>query len=134
MLVDDLGALVVTAGLAVINKTLFFGTRPAIPLEIDWTYSFVDTGGAGFEYVQNQLLPAYHFASAQLMARAKDPIVARAKAAALFNVVCAVRNQFLNATVWYLWVRPLQAPFDFGLDERERARIVFNVIALKRPS
>src|SRR5574342_30038 len=133
MLIDDLGALAVSAGLAIINQSLFFGVRAVIPADATWAYSFVDTGGGPPEYVQNQVLPAYEFASAQLMTRAKDPAVARVKAAALFNVVCAVHNQFLNTTVWYLWVRPLQAPFDFGLDERERARIVFNVIALKRP-
>jgi hypothetical protein len=35
---------------------------------------------------------------------------------------------------FYLWVRPIQEPFDLGVDERGRVQLVFNVNARKTPS
>jgi hypothetical protein len=35
---------------------------------------------------------------------------------------------------FYLWIRPLQEPFDLGIDEKGRARVAFNVTTRKTPS
>jgi hypothetical protein len=35
---------------------------------------------------------------------------------------------------FFLWIRPLQEPFDFGLDDKARCRIIFNVTSRKTPS
>lgn len=35
---------------------------------------------------------------------------------------------------FYLEIRPIQEPFDLGLDDEERAKVVFNVSIVKTPS
>jgi hypothetical protein len=53
-------------------------------------------------------------------------------AAAAYAALFKIRNQFINSG-WYKWIKPLQEPADIGLDTTGQARIVFNVIANKRP-
>jgi hypothetical protein len=113
--------------------TVYLSSAANIP-DGDGPYlSLIETGGTGPEYVQNQANPAYQRPALQVVARAKNYVVARGMIAVAYNVLANKRNQTLGS-VWYRSIRPLQEPFDIGLDDRQRARCAFNVLAVKRPS
>lgn len=91
-------------------------------------------GGRAPDYIQNQLPPAYEHPSIQVTARAMDPDVAEAKAREAYNLLAGVRNTIISGGVRYLYLKPMQEPFDGGKDKAGRVKFIFNVMAEKVPS
>lgn len=130
MILSELAALLISEGVV---PSVYLGSAANIPTSDGPYITLVETGGRDPEYVQNAYEPAYQRPAVQLVVRAKSYLVARTTAKSAYDVLSKVRNQMLGS-VWYRSITPLQEPFDIGLDDRQRARVAFNVLAVKRPS
>lgn len=130
---DDLVSLL-SPGVAVYGTSLFVSSRAVIPTGDGPYLALIETGGSGPRRTQNAVAtPAYVQPGAQVIAFASTEPAAKTMITNAYNVLVGVSNRLVGS-VWYLWIRPLQEPFDMGLDEAGRIRIGFNVIALKRPT
>jgi hypothetical protein len=123
------------------NKNLFVSSQKVLPAGAGPFLSLVETGGSTPENTQNStIVPAYQRPGAQIVVRADSYPDAYAMARAAYNSLVKVRNQFVGSGylsptgTWYRKIRPLQEPFDMGLDADGRPRVTFNVIGDKRPS
>lgn len=103
--------------------------------------SIIETGGTNPEFTHNEtIVPAYQHPGAQVVVRAGSYPVAYAMAKAAYFSAVKVRNEFIGSGVvsatgtWYRKIRPLQEPFDIGLDTKGRARCAFNLLGDKRPT
>lgn len=136
---DDLVFLMEDQNVAQAGVNLWYSTRATIPKLPSGQASLVmtETGGAGPEMTHNLVVrPAYLNPSAQLVARAETYAAARSMAQAAWDACFAVRNQYIGSgdtLPWYLWIRPLQEPTDFGVDPAGSIRVGFNVTARMRP-
>lgn len=130
MLLDEISALLIANGVA---SVIYTGSGANLPTGPGPYLSLIESGGTGPEYVQNQSAPAYQRPALQVVARATKYTDARAMIAAAYNVLADKKNQMIGS-VWYRSIRPLQEPFDIGLDDRQRTRVAFNLLAVKRPS
>lgn len=133
MLAADLVAHYQSLNLGTYATDLFTTTKANIPVLASGlpTIQILETGGTAPDHIHNSATrPAYLQPSAQITVRATSPDTARLKAEELFYA-SHVRNAFINSG-WYMWIKPLQNPFDGGVDERGQARFQFNVIGKKR--
>lgn len=139
---DDLVTLL--TDVATLNSDLFTSTKGAPPqVTSGAVLQIIETSGAGVDYtnttrtndgtVQFVPSPAYERPSAAIISRGRTPEAARIKARAAFDAIVGVRNQFVNSG-WYLWIKPVQLPYEVPVDDRAQGRYTFSVIALKRPS
>jgi hypothetical protein len=137
MFLDDLVTILTAAGVGVANVSIFASSKATIPTGAGPYISVSETGGTSPDETHNaarfENMPAYQRPNAQIFVRAASYPVARAKAEAAYSALWNVMNQKING-VWYLSISPLQEPFDFGLDDLNRACIVFNIAAVKRPN
>lgn len=132
----EVGSLIAPAIVPVAQ--LFYSSRanipPLSPTTTDPVYvSLIETGGVPPEYTQDTQGVAYTMTGFQITCRAKSYVTAREIARLIYNALCLVTNQLIGST-WYLAIYPRQEPFDMGLDDVGRIRVVFNVLAWKRPS
>lgn len=128
-LAEDLSALMVGASLMPATS-IFTGRKASIPSgtgAVGPYASIVETGGTAPESIQNTNVPAYRYPACQLTFRASTGTVAWAKARAAWLLISQVRNQTVNGTR-YRSIKPLQEPFDGGVDDKERPTVKFNVI------
>ncbi len=90
--------------------------------------SVIETGGLSPIGTHNEGATALRRPGFQIVARALDPKVARAKAEQAY-LALRVSNQTLGGPsgVRFLWVRPVQEPFELPLDAMGYARMAFNV-------
>lgn len=125
---EDLITVLEADGVGVYGSTIFKGSAASVPmLASGATLVLMETGGSGPENTQNSTqTPAYLRPTAQLSVRANTRPAARAMAEAAYLSLFKIRNQHINSG-WYQFVRPLQEPFDGGVDDRKQVRIVFNV-------
>lgn len=132
--IDDMGVLFLAKGHVIAEGTdLFFSTKARIPDGAGPYVSLIDTGGLSTVRTQNRAkTSAYERPGAQILVRCTNYLTARNKAYELFYDVISVKNEVLN-NVWYLEIRPQQNPFDAGVDQQNRAIVIFNVIPVKRP-
>lgn len=127
----DLTALIIGASLGTAS-TVLRGRKAVIPPGDGPFTVVIPTGGREADYVHNDGgSKSYANPSAQIVVRAKSFDVAMARAKAIEPVLRVV-NTTVSGTV-YLFLRPVQEPFDLGPDESGRARVAFNVVAQKRP-
>jgi hypothetical protein len=127
---EDIIALLESASVGTQNVNIFASTKAAIPKGNGPYLSIVETGGTSPDYIQNQILPAYHKPTAQLTCRAVSYSSARSMLANALNAMCAVNNQTVNGT-FYQSIRPMQEIGDRGLDLIDRPTVGVNVIAEK---
>lgn len=130
MWVDDLGTVLVNAGVGTLGTNIFAGTAATIPTGAGPYLSIIETPGLAPELVQNA--DSYRHPSVQILVRAKSPSAANTMARAAYNALRVIQNQTIGST-WYLSIRPRQEPFDLGVDDNGRARVAFNVLGHNRP-
>jgi hypothetical protein len=141
MFYDDIVTILVTAkvGVAGANAAggIFVSSKAAIPTGAGPYLSISETGGSSPEDTHNAAryssMPAYVRPNAQILVRASSYSVARTMAEAAYSALYSIQNQFING-VWWRETTMLQEPFDFGLDDLNRACVVFNMSAVKRPN
>ena len=132
MFLDDLATRLEDEGVATLGTDLFLSTRAAPPFLASGSLTVVETGGSGPDLFHNKTDGAMtNRPSAQITARAASYQVARALAQNAYDALF-ITNTFINSG-FYLWIRPLQEPFDGGTDDRGHIRVQFNVTANKRP-
>lgn len=113
---------------------LFFGSVVTLPTDkVLPILTIIETGGLAPVYIQNSARPAYQQPAAQIVGRAGSYNTARLTAVAAYNAVLDIENELVNG-VKYLYIRPLQEPFDLGPDDAGRARVAFNVLGYKARS
>jgi hypothetical protein len=120
---------------------MFGSSAKVLPTGAGPFLSVIETGGTTPENTQNSVIvPAYQMPGAQIVVRADSSPVAEAMARAAYNSLVKTRNQLVGSGAvsatgtWYRKIRPLQEPFDLGLDSQGRERWAFNVLGDKRPS
>lgn len=130
---NDLVTLIEAAGVGVLGVDVFESlkaTVPQLPLG-SATVHIVTTGGTSPDHTQNSVLvPAYIQPGAQFTIRAQDPADAERKARLVYDAV-HIRNQFVNSG-WYLWIKPLQEPYELTMLDTDDSRYIFNVICKRR--
>lgn len=130
---DDLAALLEAASVGTLGTDIFTGLKTTVPqLPVpSGSLHIVATGGTSPDETHNDVLtPAYTQPGAQITARASASQDAEAKARAAYAAV-RIRNQFVGSG-WYLWVKPLQEPFELTQEDSDDSRWVFNVIARRK--
>lgn len=130
---EDIAFLMVANNFGTVGTTIFYSTRAKIPNGVGPYTSLIETGGLIADRVHNRPdRPAYTHPGIQVIVRATEYIVARNRAMQIRNLLAAVKNEFVDGT-WYIEMDVQQEPFDQGSDEIGRPKVVFNVIANKRP-
>lgn len=125
--VNDLGSLLVTAGLAEEGVALFYGMLPAEP---DDGLAIVEYAGEAPAYIQETRLPNTESPRAQIVLRNKRYDTGRELIDEIYRAVHQ-SNVTINGT-FYLRIRPLSSPFFLRRDENDRWEFVFNTISTKR--
>lgn len=127
---NDIATVLEAAGIGTYGVNIFLGMRASVPFLPSGmpVLTVIETGGTRPEGTQNSIItPAYLRPGAQLIARSINYDTARSMAEGAYLALFGVRNQFINSG-WYQTIDALQEPFDMGVDEQGRTRIVFNVI------
>lgn len=121
--------------LATRPATLGLGSRTLLPRDPDVAFfvTLIESGGKAPLYVHNTPGAAYVRPGGQVLVRGKDSVVVKAKAQSIWDRLSVVCNQTVNG-VWYLYIEMNQNPWDFGVDDANRSRWVFNVSGWKRPA
>ena len=95
---EELLALLVAAGVGTFGTDIFVGARADIPDGAGPYLSILPRGGTTPLRTHNEIgPPAYQRPSAQLVARAKSSVQARARADAAYEALVGIRNQTVNA-------------------------------------
>jgi hypothetical protein len=116
------------------GKDLTVGSTTKIPTGDGPIVSLHETGGTAPVERQNRVGNPYRRPSTQILVRARQASVARAKIAAVYQAFVGIRNQVIGDN-FYLWIRPVQEPSDMGMpDDQERAQYVFNITAMSGPN
>lgn len=126
---EDLEALAVAEGVASAG-TVLLGPKATVPEGAGPYIHIRDTSGAGFDDTHNQA-GAYEWPSVQIVVTASTLAVATTKARQFYNVIVVKRNATVGSS-FYLSLRPLQLPYDLGLDTSNRPQRVFNVLGHRR--
>lgn len=135
----DLFLLLTQAGYGTFGSTLFQGPRAVIPdvlpVGARAFITLIRTGGLGEEGTHNlsRTTIAYERPSVQVTVRAERPQDAEDVAFELNTNVLNFYDRFINGTWWRTCI-PKQEPFELPLDEKGRARYVFNLEIVKRLS
>ncbi len=124
------------------QTNMFVGTFKVVPSGPGPFLSIIETGGTSPDNTHNAVIkPAYQRPGAQIVCRADTAPAAYAMARAAYNSLVKTTNLYIGSGIlnptgtWYRKIRPLQEPFDIGLDATgNRVRYAFNVLADKRPS
>lgn len=90
--VEEIAALLVAAGVGVLNSTLFLGSAAKIPSGDGPYTSILTTSGTSGLRTHNQSMPAYPRPAARIVVRAKNPVTARATCRAAYTALAGVRN------------------------------------------
>lgn len=135
MFLQDLIYILEHAGIGLTYGTnVFVGSRAILPTGDGPFVVLIETGGSAPEGTHNLTdVPAYVQPSAQVVCHALDYLIARDKAQEIYEAFYAIMNQLVNGTFWRS-ISPKQEPFDLGLDDAGRARVVFNIECVKRLS
>jgi hypothetical protein len=111
-----------------IGTDVSIGRKAKIP-DGDGIISIVETGGSGTTETHDRIGNPYENPSASVTIRHTNSSSGRALAVLAWRKM-NVRNITING-VFYLWIRPVQSPFDLGVDEKARSRWTFNLNARK---
>ena len=133
---DDIVALIVAAGAGVFagsTRDLFISTKSQVPEKGGPYTTITDTNGSGDDYIQNQDEPDEEHPTAQLRVRDPNYQIAMAKAMQLRALLVKVHNTTVGTT-FYLKIRGLGNIGDGGLDDSERAQVIFNIMGDRQPA
>jgi hypothetical protein len=128
MFLDDMKTIA-TRNNAVAPANVVLSTKATVPTTGTYVV-LTEYGGPGPDYIQNQVTPIERHPAAQVMVRGDNYLTCRTIAESLYLNYVRVKNELVN-NVWYRRISPQQEPFDLGLDDTGKARVVFNVIANK---
>jgi hypothetical protein len=137
MFLDDLISILTAAGVTT-AANIFVSSKAIIPTGAGPYISISETGGSGPEQTHNAAkygkgYPAYVRPNAQIFIRATTYPTARNMADTAYVAFYAVRNKLINGVFWRQII-PMQEPFDAGLDDLNRACVIFNIACVKRPN
>ena len=131
--VEDIASLFVTAGIGTVGTNIFYSTRAEVPDTEGPFITLTETAGFQPQRIQNNVTrPGFFIPGAQVLVRGTYYVATRDKAVAAHLCLFGVRNRLIGTT-WYREIVTLQQPFDSGLDEKERPKIVFNVLGYRSP-
>lgn len=131
---DEILAYLEAQGVGVANTSIFVGPNASIPTEADGPFmSLIETGGMAPLNVHTRLT-GYQRPSMQLLVRGADPTAVRVMLKLAYDALLLVRNTVLSGTE-YLRITADQEPFSLTPEGGTgRARMAFNIRALKQPS
>lgn len=130
MVLDDVAALLVEAGIGTLGGTIFLARMPDSP---DECLTLREYGGAGPEYLYLGADPTQEWPRCQLEARSADYAAARLRIERCARVLGATRERVVNGTHYHR-ITPLGPPVPLGEDESQRSRIVISFEAAKSVS
>lgn len=138
---DEIAYLLESAGVGTRMVDIFASSAKALPKGDGPFLSIIETGGTAPDNTQNHTdRPAYQRPGTQIVVRAGTYSAAKTMAVLAYYALF-ITNQNVGAGdltadgVWYRSIRPLQEPYDLKkLDPQGRVRVVFNILADKRPS
>ncbi len=111
-----------------LGTNLFLGREPADP---DTCVTLYETGGrAAEDFFGDGTVPAMERPSVQMRVRASGYSTASALAGDVWQALTKVSNDTLSGTL-YQRVMPLQSPFAFDRDDRDRMVFVANFTVLR---
>lgn len=131
---DELAARLVSQSVGVLGNNIFLGSKAVIPTGEGPYLSLTETGGIGSTRTHNGIPVARP--TAQILCRAKQYNVARAKLKAAFDALGGdqgLHNVTLSGT-FYQSIVSRQQLTDMGLDDAGRPMVVFNIEVEKQPS
>jgi hypothetical protein len=135
---DEIASILFSAGVGTPLVDIFGSSLKVEPRGDGPFITISETGGTSPDNTQNSTaIPAYRRPAAQIVTRASTKPLAETMAFEAYNALFAIRNENVltpTSRTWYRKIRPLQEPTDGGLDPQGRIRIIFNVLADKRPS
>lgn len=124
--------LLVANGIGTYGTNIFLSTKAVLPTGDGPYLSITEVPGLDVKRTQNSVAePAYRRPGIQFIARAVKYSEAKTMIDSVYDVLAAVHNQFLDG-VWYLWIRPVEEPYDNGNDTNGRICLVFHAVAYKR--
>lgn len=131
---SELAAVLVAAGLGTVGTSIFTSLAAKIPTTGDGPfYLILEQPGQAPLYIQNSFVPNWVRPNAQIIVRHINSTTAKTKARDVYNLLAVIRNQNLSG-VRYQSVKPINEPGDLGSDDNGRARWVFNLEIVKKPS
>lgn len=132
MFLDEIANWLVAHGVGVLGQNIFKSSSAVIPTGEGPYMTIAETGGTAPIRVQNgvRLLQC---PTAQILVVAKTHVASRDMSRAAYAVLDGVFNTVVDGC-FYVKITSRQEPTDMGLDEMNRARVVFNIDAEKSPS
>ena len=122
-MIEEIGAYLEAAGIGTQGTDLFLNGLPPDP---DAAVAIQEYGGEAPVFVHGTAGVSEERRRFQMTARAATVAAAMSQAQAGHALLCAIRNQALGGTTWYVGIYPLQSPWPLGKDENGRARVVCN--------
>jgi len=130
MVLDDVAALLVEAGLGALGTDIYLARMPDSP---DASLAVREYGGMAPAYVFGGAAPTEEWPRIQLEARAGDYAAARLRIERAARALGAIRERDINSTRYHR-LTPLGPPIPLGDDEAGRARIVVSFECAKSVS
>jgi hypothetical protein len=132
---DEIRARFVAQGAGTFGVDIFIGSGSVVPAGDGPYISLVETGGTSASKTQNDT--GTERPSAQIVARATNPVLARAKLKLAYDALGGV-NDLYNVTLsgtFYVSVTKRQGITDVGMDQTgKRTMYAFNIDCEKYPS
>lgn len=135
MFPEEIVARLESQGVGTFGDDIFIGSGSQIPTGPGPYLSLKESPGAGSRLTQNNT--GVERPTAQIVARAVNPVEARAKAQAAYDALGGENNLYniTLSSVFYIALRNRQPPGNIGMDETgERTMYSFNIEAEKYPS
>jgi len=130
VLLDDVAALLVEAGIGTLGETIFLARLPDSPHA---ALAIREYGGAQPDYLYVGYDPTQEWPRIQIECRDPDYAAARLRIERCARTLGAIRERVVNGTHYHR-ITPLGPPVPLGEDESQRSRIIVNVETAKSVS
>lgn len=130
MLLDDVAALLVEAGIGTLATDLFLARLPDSP---DSAIAVREYGGAQPDYLYVGYDPTQEWPRIQIECRDPDYAAAHLRIERCARTLGAVRERVVNGTHYHR-ITPLGPPVPLGEDESQRSRIVVSFECARYPA
>ncbi|CAB4190570.1 hypothetical protein UFOVP1196_72 [uncultured Caudovirales phage] len=131
-LLESLAAKLQTDGVGTYGTNIFVSSKATIPSGAGPYMTLIETGGiAPIRTQSDGSFPAYQRPQIQVMARATSYAAAKTMVENAYASLVALQGATVGLDV-IIQMTPIQEPFDLGVDEANRARVVVNFAVLKR--
>ena len=129
---ESLATQLQTDGVGTYGTNIFVSSKATIPAGSGPYMTLIETGGiAPIRTHSDGAVPAYQRPQVQVMARAASYAAAKAMVENAYASLVALQGATVGLDV-IIQMTPIQEPFDLGVDEANRARVVVNFAVLKR--